>query len=205
MPHKNRVDPFGKIHAVPQRGTLMGNRGNLHDADRTLVRPFKHKQWVSCVLQYHGRQREIMAPGRYTELFFMDEATALAAGHRPCGTCRKAALRHFKECWKAAMGMRTGEALSLKDVDQRLHEERTVTELWSADIDILTDGVMVLLEPDGSPHLLWQGRLLEWSFDGYRTSKPIMLSSIASVLTPKTLVQVLKAGYPLTVHPSATT
>ncbi len=204
MPRSNRVDPLGKIHAVPQRGILMGNRGNLHNADGTIVRPFKHKQWVSCVLQYHGRRREIMAPGRYTELFFLDEATALSAGHRPCGTCRKAALRHFKECWRAAMGMPARETLSLKDVDQALHEERTTGNPWSAEIGALPDGVMVLLDPNSSPHLLWQGRVLEWSFDSYRSPIPLQPSRMVNVITPKSMVQVLKAGYPVTVHPSTT-
>lgn len=182
----------------------MGNRGCLHDAGGTVRRQFSRKAWIACALEFQNRHRTIMGPGSYTELFFLDEATALSAGHRPCGTCRKAALRQFKECWKAAMGMTAREALSLKDLDQRLHEERTSGDLCSCNIDTLPYGAMVLLTPNGTPHLLWQGRLLEWSFDGYRSPKPIIASSTVSVVTPKSLIQVLQAGYPLIVHPSAT-
>ena len=181
----------------------MGNRGCLHDADGTIRRQFGRKAWIACALEFQNRHRTIMEPGSYTELFFLDEATALAAGHRPCGTCRKAALRHFKACWKAAMGIPKGETVNLKGVDQALHEERTTGNQWSEKISALPDGVMVLLEPGGSPHLLWQGRFLEWSFDGYRPPIPPQPSGMINVITPKALVQVLRAGYPITVHPSA--
>lgn len=181
----------------------MGNRGCLHDADGTIRRQFGRKAWIACALEFQNRHRTIMEPGSYTELFFLDEATALAAGHRPCGTCRKVALRHFKACWKAAMGIPKGETVNLKDVDQALHKERTTGNQWSEKISALPDGVMVLLEPGGPPHLLWQGRFLEWTFDGYRPPIPLQPSSMINVITPKASVQVLRAGYPITVHPSA--
>ena len=89
MPRMNRVTPFGEIVAVPERGTMMGNRGILHDADGRIRRPWNVKRWLLCVLEFKGRHRTIMAPNRYTELFFLDEATGLAAGHRPCFECRR--------------------------------------------------------------------------------------------------------------------
>jgi len=203
MPRRNRVDPFGDIRAVPQRGTLMGNRGNLHDTNGNIVRNFKRKEWVTCALQFRDRHRQIMAPGRYTELFFLDEATSLAAGHRPCGTCRKDALARFKACWRTTMGMTTVETLGLKMVDQRLHAERTLARRWSTALKALPDGVMVLPVSDDVPHLWWRGKLLEWTFDGYRSPKLPQYPNTVSVVTPKSLVKVLSAGYPVAVHPSA--
>lgn len=104
MPLQNRVDPFGTIHAVPAHGTSMGNRGVLHDEQQRIVRPYSTKSWVTCSLRFKGRRRKLVQPGRYTELFFLDEATSIAARHRPCGECRRNRLDEFKEAWIAANG-----------------------------------------------------------------------------------------------------
>ena len=103
MPLRNRVTPFGEIEVHPARGTLMGNRGILHGDDRTLgARRWAHRAWIVCVLSFRGRRRVVMTPGRYTELFFLDEAVALAAGHRACAECRNAAYRRYRELWREA-------------------------------------------------------------------------------------------------------
>jgi hypothetical protein len=105
MPLQNRVNPYGEIVANASRGAWMGNRGCLHGANRQLTsKRWTRKAWVICELSFHGRHRDVMAPGSYTELFFLDEATALAAGHRPCGTCRKAASKDFVAAWHSPEG-----------------------------------------------------------------------------------------------------
>ncbi|HTJ10817.1 MAG TPA: hypothetical protein VL547_02270, partial [Dinghuibacter sp.] len=96
---QNRVDPYGNIIFTPARGAWMGNRGLLHDAQQHIRRPFRLKAWIICVLQFKGRHRPVMAPGQYTELFFLDEATALSAGHRPCAECRREDFNRFKAAW----------------------------------------------------------------------------------------------------------
>ena len=99
MPRQNRVTPFGEIVAVPERGTMMGNRGRLHDEEGRIRRPWQVKRWLICLLEFNGRHRQVMAPDRYTELFFLDEATALAAGHRPCFECRRKSYNAFVDAW----------------------------------------------------------------------------------------------------------
>src|SRR5450432_2352002 len=96
---QNRVDPYGEIIRTEARGSLMGNRGVIHDANQKIVRAFKHKAWIACALQFQGRRRAVMSPNRWTELFFLDETTAFAAGHRPCSECRKENFKKFKQCW----------------------------------------------------------------------------------------------------------
>jgi hypothetical protein len=202
MPRTNRVDPFGNLHAVPQRGTLLGNRGNLHNPDGTIVRRFMRKAGVACELSYNDRKRTVMAPGQYTELFFLDEATAFAAGHRPCGTCRKAALADFKQCWRRAKGLGEDAPVDLKDLDEVLHRERTVG-VWPAVLETLPDGAMVQIDRDGGPNLWWRGRLLAWSFEGYRPAVRRPTEAQVLVITPRCLVDVLRAGYPISTHASA--
>jgi hypothetical protein len=124
MPLQNRVTPFGEIVASETRETLMGNRGCLHDAHRTLSgRRWTTRAWLSCLLSFGGRRRELMRPGTYTELFFLDEATALAAGHRPCAECRREAFRRFVAGWASGAG-RAGERVRAADMDRAIHAER---------------------------------------------------------------------------------
>jgi hypothetical protein len=196
MPLQNRVTPAGEIIADPARGTLMGNRGILHDARRRLgTARWRHPHWISCRLAFRGRRREVMTPHRYTELFFLDEATALAAGHRPCCECRREDFREFQASWRRALG----EDASAGAIDRALHrarvEPRTRRQIrFEAPLDDLPDGAFVLL-PDASSPLLVQGdRLHPWHPGGYGPSRE-RGSGRASVLTPAPVIAVLRAGY----------
>ena len=122
MPLQNRVTPFGELIATPARGTLMGNRGCLHDAQQRIRRTFAVKRWIICVLEFKGRHRQVMAPGQYTELFFLDEATALAAGHRPCAECQRARYDLFRAHW-AGRGRTLPGADDMDDVLCRLRAD----------------------------------------------------------------------------------
>src|SRR6195256_5834724 len=146
MPWRNRVTPFGDIVAVAARGTLMGNRGVLHNAQRSIVRDSQVKRWIACRLEFRGRHRVVMTPGRWTELFFLDEATALAAGHRPCAECRNADYRRFQGAW----GHTGSSDASAEAMDSILHSERRVRP-WVkrthvAEFQDLPDGTYVALE-----------------------------------------------------------
>ncbi len=207
MPLQNRVTPTGEIVADPARGTLMGNRGILHDAKRRLgAARWRHRSWICCQLSFEGRRRTIMAPRRYTELFFLDEATALAAGHRPCFECRRAAFRAFQAAWRRAFGAPGCPAAAM---DRVLHlarvEPRTRYQIrFAAPLDELPDGVFVLLDEAPSPPLLVFGdRLLPWSASGYAASLTRPAGIGCCVLTPAPTVAVLRAGYAPALHPSA--
>ena len=135
MPRRNRVTPFGEIVAVPERGTMMGNRGVLHDAEGRIRRPWQVKRWLICLLEFRGRHRVVMAPGRYTELFFLDEATGLAAGHRPCSECRRGRFLAFRDAWAAGNGRAVPpEMIQAGTIDDRLHAERVGSGSHEADI-----------------------------------------------------------------------
>ena len=121
MPLQNRVDPQGNLQYSDSRGTLMGNRGCLHNEQKEIIRRHQVKRWIYCRLHYKDVRRQVMSPGKYTELFFLDEVTALSAGHRPCGFCLNEKFTHFKRCWNKANG--EGE-WSLKAIDNLLHQER---------------------------------------------------------------------------------
>ena len=206
MPLQNRVNPYGNIEAVSARGTLMGNRGLLHNKRREVTRPWqKGKPWITCRLEFKGSRRTLMSPGRYTELFFLDEATALAAGHRPCAECRREDFNHFKQLWLEANPDRVPPgSKSIKPIDQAIFddcfpngENRSHYTAESAD---LPDGVMVAI--DGTPWLLWNGSALRWSFEGYTERVPRPTGSL-SVITPRSTVNAIAAGYIPAVHDSA--
>src|SRR4051812_13367209 len=174
MPKRNRVTPFGEIIATPERGTFMGNRGVLHDDRGQLRRAWQVKRWLVCVLEFRGRQRPVMTPDRYTELFFLDEATALAAGHRPCAECRHAPFLAFCQAWAAghpeAGGPRRPTAA---EIDNRLHAERVGPGRSKHPVlavpDDLPDRVFVMSKAGGDdPCLLWDDSLLAWTPGGYR-------------------------------------
>ncbi|MEX6505009.1 hypothetical protein [Jiella sp. M17.18] len=204
MPLQNRVTPEGDIVADPARGTLTGNRGVLHRVDRTLGDSrWRHKAWIACRLEFKNRHRVVMTPGRWTELFFLDEAVALAAGHRPCAECRRAEYLAFKAAFAAAHG--EAVAASAKAIDDRLHacrvDSRTRRQIrYEAAAESLPDGTFVL--SDGTPHLVRQGQLLRWRMTGYDVAKPI-LGGMVTVLTPSATIATLAAGYPADVHDSA--
>ena len=193
MPFQNRVTPFGELIATPERGLVYGNRGRLHDDRGVIRRQWQVKRWISCRLEFRGRYRPggPMAPNRYTGLFFLDEATALAAGHRPCAECRNADYRSFLAL--------TG-ASGADELDERLHSERG--RLHEAELNELPDGAFVTLEEQ--PWLVLGSELLRWTPGGYSERRP-RFDGRAGVVTPSTSLAVLASGWsgclPL-VHPS---
>jgi hypothetical protein len=203
-PLQNRVLPTGEIVAVPGRGLLMGNRGCIHNADRTLgVSRWRTKMWISCVLDWGGRKRDVMPPGRWTALFFLDEATALAAGHRPCGYCRRADHRWFGESWRAAQELAVRPYAWEMDIQlhaERVHRRRTKLTRPAA-LGDLPDGAMV--SHDGKPALVAGHTLRPWSFDGYGQARALSDDTSVTLLTPPSIVAVLAAGYRPFIHPTA--
>jgi hypothetical protein len=206
MPRKNRVTPFGEIVATPERGTMMGNRGILHDLEGRIRRPWQVKRWLLCVLEFRGRHRTVMAPNRYTELFFLDEATGLAAGHRPCFECQRSRFLAFRDAWAVGNRRATGsEPIRAELMDAQLHAERSFPDrskrLFTANIDELPEGVFVKLGgPDGGACLLWRDDLLDWSPAGYTGRRPRPDGEMVSVLTPRSTVAAIRAGYEPEVH-----
>jgi hypothetical protein len=197
VPFCNRVTPFGDLLAVPERGTLTGNRGVLHDPEAQIVRRWQVRRWITCDLRFRGRHRQVMAPRRYTHLFFLDEATALAAGHRPCAECRRADYEAFRRCWASAHRRR--ESLPSADaMDAVLHRERALVDgrrrTWPAAAADLPDGTFAVLDDD--PWLLRSGSLWRWTPGGYRHRRPAPPVPLA-VLTPPSTVAALRAGYPV--------
>lgn len=209
MPRQNRVTPWGTIIATPERGTLMGNRGCLHDDRERIVRQWQRKAWVTCLLEFKGRRRAVMSPGRYTELFFRDEATAMAAGHRPCGTCRRDKFRQFTELWidanPALVPSRRGRTTAIDDV---LHgervDERGRKRIHPAMMGDLPVGTMVVVPGENQPLLVGEDCVFEWNPSGYRPgSARLPRETPVAVLTPPSVVNVLRAGYRPSLHPSA--
>jgi hypothetical protein len=204
MPRQNRVTPYGALIAVPDRGMFWGNRGVLHDPGGRLVRYSRGRAWAICVLEYKGRRRQQWAPGRLTELFFLDEATGLAAGHRPCGECRYRDYQAFKQAWAASHGMGLP---GVQAIDARLHADRLaapgVRRSYPAPLAELPEGTMVDL--DGAPFLLYRGRLLAWTPGGYLDRQQPEPAAAVTVITPRATVAVLAAGYRPVLHPTAAT
>lgn len=201
MPLQNRVNPFGEVVALPGRGTMMGNRGILHDDDRRIVRPFQVKRWIACVLEFRGRYRAVMTPHRYTELFFLDEAAAFSAGHRPCAECRRADYNRFQDLWRRTIG---GPS-DADSMDAQLHRERLdgkKKRTYSQDVAALPDGTYVVFA--GSPHVVLGKALYEWSDAGYRQRRPRPKSHLVEVTTPPAIVNLYRAGYAPALHASAT-
>jgi hypothetical protein len=199
---QNRVTPRGTIVAASERGTLMGNRGVLHDSAQRIIRPWQLIRWISCVTEFRGRRRPLMAPGRWTELFFLDEATAFAAGHRPCAHCRHADYQRFRRAWSAARGL---EPASAEAIDRVLHEERLIGRREQRTHverrDALPDGAMVSV--DGEAYLVRGDALLPWSFTGYGAPRAGPLPVQVEVLTPPSAIEALRRGYVAGVHRTA--
>ncbi|MCC6174153.1 MAG: hypothetical protein IT305_02515 [Chloroflexi bacterium] len=161
MPLQNRVTPYGDLVALPERGTMMGNRGILHDAEGRIVRGWASRAWITCLLEFRGRRGPVMAPSHYTRLFFLDEVTALAAGHRPCAECRRADYLRFRSHWAAAnTDLGLGVEPRAADIDRVLHDERVLRargggergggrrsrkRTWPALLGDLPNGVLVAL------------------------------------------------------------
>jgi hypothetical protein len=204
-PARNRVTPMGDIEAFALRGAWTGNRGILHRG-REIVRFHASDLWITCGLEFRGRWREQWLPGRYTHLYFHDEAVSFAAGHRPCAECRRDSYQAYQRAWSAG---RDVEVPSAKAMNRQLHAERIVRgthrrRLHERPWASLPDGAFVLL--DGAPSLVLDGRLIEWTRTGYagrsgRRARPA--SGTAQVITPPSTLAVLRAGYPVQLDESA--
>jgi hypothetical protein len=207
LPLQNRVTPLGELIADPARGLVYGNRGCLHDGNGSIRRRFDGKRWIACRLEFRGwLRRPLLQPGRFTELFFLDEATALAAGHRPCALCRREDYARLVEFWRELHPDQVGADA----MDAQLHAERVAPgtrahRLHAAPLDELADGAFVL--EDGAPWLVLGAELLRWTPAGYAARKPRAPGRQAMLITPPSLVALLAAGrQPLVplLHPSAT-
>jgi hypothetical protein len=207
MPLRNRVTPLGELIATPERGLVYGNRGCLHDARGVIRRRYSGKRWIACRLEFRGwRRAPLMQPGRFTELFFLDEATAFAAGHRPCALCRRADYDRLTAAWAVIHRGQSGADA----IDAQLHGERVAAGtgrrlLHEAPFDELPDGVFVLR--DGAPRLVAGAELLSWTPAGYFAGTGRPARERATVITPPSLVALLRTGWkPLVplLHPSAT-
>jgi hypothetical protein len=203
MPLQNRVTPFGEIVADPRRGLFTGNRGIIHDpASKTLLKKrWSSPAWLTCVCEFRGWRRRVMGGRSWTELFFLDEATAFSAGHRPCFFCRKDDATRFRAAWERGNGM---VDVLAKDIDAVLHRERLDRgrkRLHALPIPLekLPDGVMVA--SGEASYLIAGGKALQWSFAGYRA--PSVQVDDAMLLTPPSTVRAFSAGYRPVLHPSA--
>jgi hypothetical protein len=203
MPLQNRVTPSGEIVSTPQRGLFTGNRGIIHDpATRTLLkRRWSSKAWLTCVCEFRGRRRDVMGTRSWTELFFLDEATAFAAGHRPCFYCRRDNAKRFCAAWEKGNGRSGVRAL---EMDAVLHRERLDGKAkrlhpLPMPLEKLPDGAMV--QAAGESYLIVRGRALLWSFEGY--SEVATQPRDARLLTPPSALRALAAGYRSVLHPTA--
>lgn len=203
MPLQNRVTPFADLVAVPARGLFMGNRGGrFHSDAKTLTaQRWASRQWICCVLDFKGRHRNVWGHF-YTELFFLDEPTALAAGHRPCFECRRDRALAFAEAWRDVRRLRARPKAA--DMDRVLHNQRLrgrAKRLHRRNIDALPDGAFVAL---GEGAFAVRGRsLLRWTPQGYDGLKERPRAIAIDVLTPPAILAVLSAGYRPHWHPSA--
>ncbi|WP_223976344.1 hypothetical protein [Bradyrhizobium sp. RD5-C2] len=202
MPLQNRVTPTGDIVATDHRGTFTGNRGIIHDpATRTLLnKRWSSPAWLTCVCEFRGRRRKVMTRQSWTELFFLDEATAFAAGHRPCFYCRRDDAKRFRSRWEEGNGT---SDLSAKAMDAVLHAERLDRgkkrlHPLPMPIDELPSGTMV--RANGESYLVAGGKTLRWSFAGYERAD---VAAPAILLTPPSTVRAFQAGYRPVLHPSA--
>jgi hypothetical protein len=202
-PLQNRVTPAGEIIATPHRGLFTGNRGIIHDptTKTLLTRRWASQAWLTCVCEFRGRRREVMGARSWTELFFLDEATAFAAGHRPCFFCRRDDANRFRAAWQEGNGVTNVLA---RDIDAVLHRERLEggkkrLHARTMPLEELPDGAM--LQEGAESYLIVQGRALSWSPDGYRETRNTI--DDAMLLTPPSTLRALSAGYRPVLHPSA--
>lgn len=204
---RNRIDPAGQFHAVPDRGTLMGNRGILHDEQNQIVRPWAHQHWVFCRLEFKVIKRpKPFSEGNYSELFFLDEATAFSAGHRPCNYCQRERTQEFKECWgKANLPVEQRSLQTLDALDKRLHKERAVRGgmkiVFSGNVDELPVGTM--FSHAGAMFAVCEAGYRKWSFSGYGRTESIPTGTAVSILTPQSVVAAFRTGFVPQMHASA--
>ncbi len=205
MPYQNKVDPWGNIQAVSSRGMFLGNRGVLHNEHQEIVTTHRIKGWVTCILQFKDRHREIMTPKRYTELFFLDEATAFSAGHRPCAECRRKRFNEFKSAWfQGNESLLKNEKLSAPNMDKAIHEERIFKKekvTFNAKLSSLPTGTIIQIR--SAAFLLWNHNLYHWSYSGYTEAKiAYSWNEEVIVLTPKSYVKTFSNGFVPEVHES---
>lgn len=200
-PLQNRVTPFGDVVAMSQRGLYIGNRGIIHDpATKTLLgRRWTTKAWLVCLLDYKGRHREVMVGRSWTELFFLDEAVALAAGHRPCFFCRRRDAEAFRAAWGKAKG---GEAPRAPEIDAVLHEERLDqgrkrVHAVPGPVAELPDGAVIVAA--GEAYTIAHGRAFCWNEQGYQAGQEIPRAE--GLLTPPSTLRAIRAGYRPVLHP----
>ena len=203
MPLQNRVDPFGLIHAVPDRGTMMGNRGGCFHTETKTLKPthWKTRQWITCVLEFKDRRRKLMSEGLYTELFFLDEATALAAGHRPCYECRYPDAKRFREALVTSGVFRYRPKAS--DLSDAIAGEiqavlKGKSEREQVALSELPNGAM--FTTGAAAYLKWNDQAYRWSFGGYGPAHPLPEHAVR--LTPHITCQALTHGYTPQVHES---
>ena len=207
MPLQNRVTPLSTIEAVSHRGLFMGNRGCLHDDRRRLVTTgWRSRAWLICALKFRGRHRTVMASHHYTELFFLDEAVALSAGHRPCAECRRPAFQAFINAWART----TGRLARAANLDAALHADRVArlrgTAHWQTTLGEVPPGAFfVFAGSDDTPWLRMESGAAAWSHAGYTEWRDWPLRAEVELLTPPATIQALKAGYRPILHPSVET
>jgi hypothetical protein len=208
MPLQNRVTPFSTIIATPERGGFTGNRGVIHNHQKQIIKHHAVKYWITCVLEYKGKRRKLMTPNRWTELFFLDEATAFAAGHRPCGFCRHADFKRFKQLWLQANGKKYGisENVKMDVIDNCIHTERldknNLQKTFTAILNTLPNGVFIKLNNNAAAYLWYGQQLYQWSFGGYQKITAVDTNQAVQVLTPASYVEVFRLGYEVQVHVS---
>jgi hypothetical protein len=206
MSLQNRISPWGEILASPARGTFMGNRGGvIHNEERQIVRQYANRRWISCLLEFKDRHRVVMSPNRYTELFFLDEAVALAAGHRPCAECRRDRFNAFKRAWLDSGNPRETNFLYADEMDVELHPARIDVRrdkvTYQASLRSLPDGSFVQIDDDA--RLVQGGTLFRWTPEGYCDPLRISGDRTVAVLTPAPIIQCLRHGYKPEMHRSA--
>lgn len=208
MARRNRVDPFGDLHAVSERGMFTGNRGCLVDENRRLARHHRGNLWITCVTSYRDWKSPLDQPGHWTPLFFLDDAVALAAGHRPCGLCRRDDYLAYQHALTVGLG--AGRAVPAEEQNRLLANERlrrgrgldraADRKTWDADMSALPNGTMIV--DSGTPLLVLENCLLEFDFGGWRSPRPRRNDRRASVLTPPTSVLALRNGFVPRLHDS---
>ena len=195
---QNRVTPYGDLIQTKARGAWTGTRGVIHNEQQQIVRPFKLKAWITCRLEFKGRQRKMMMPSRYTELFFLDEATAFAAGHRPCCECRREDFNLFKSAWLAGNQQYAfNKKTSIQQIDAVIHGERIRENhpktSFEASLEDLPSGTFISLDKEA--WLVGDKQIFKWSPFGYGKVMALPGKEKAEVLTPRSIVNAFKAGY----------
>jgi hypothetical protein len=198
-PLQNRVDPFGQLIRTTARGAWMGNRGLIHNEHQQIVRQFRLKAWITCRLEFKGRHREVMSPGLYTELFFLDEATAFSAGHRPCAECRREDYNRFKAAWvKGNPSFGFDVKTTIGNIDEILQRERMDENgskvMYTERLDKLPGGSFI--EHRGMPYIIKQTNLVAaWTPSGFEKAIELPQRIEVVVLTPRSIINAFRAGY----------